>query len=42
MQSLGFSYDWSREVATCDVSYYKWTQVRWPCKKHLPICAVVA
>lgn len=26
MRSLGFSYDWSREFATSDPSYYKWTQ----------------
>ncbi len=26
IQSLGFSYDWDREFATCDSSYYKWTQ----------------
>ncbi|MDH5681973.1 MAG: leucine--tRNA ligase [Spirochaetota bacterium] len=27
MKRLGFSYDWSREFATCDESYYKWQQV---------------
>ena len=26
LQSLGFSYDWDREVATSNVDYYKWTQ----------------
>ena len=26
LQALGFSYDWDREVATCDPTYFKWTQ----------------
>lgn len=26
LQSLGFSYDWDRELATSDEKYYKWTQ----------------
>jgi leucyl-tRNA synthetase len=26
LKRMGFSYDWERELATCDVKYYRWEQ----------------
>ncbi|MBK7407827.1 MAG: leucine--tRNA ligase [Saprospirales bacterium] len=26
LDNIGFSYDWNRELKTCDPAYYKWTQ----------------
>ncbi|MBM4060191.1 MAG: leucine--tRNA ligase, partial [Planctomycetes bacterium] len=29
LQTLGFSYDWEREVSTADPAYFRWTQWIW-------------
>ena len=26
LKKMGFSYDWDRELSTCDAEYYKWNQ----------------
>ncbi len=35
LKRLGFSYDWSKELKTCDPNYYKWEQEIFSIERNL-------